>query len=439
MQILGPKRLNRALGRNLVDKGGATDLFSSAPLDLRFAQLKTLDPRVTFTRASTGTYVGADGLVKTATTNEARFDHNPTTGESLGLLVEEARTNSIRNNTMVGAVAGTPGTLPTNWTLVGIGGISSSIIGTGTENGITYIDVQVNGTPTASSFVNLIFETNITASSGQAWTSSIYVKLAAGSLTNTSIVTEVREVTAIGTFLANSTLTVTPTSAALNTQRASLTRTLNNALTTNVRPIISFQTTNGAAINITLRIGLPQLEQGAFATSVIPTTSATVTRAADVASVTGSNFSSWYNQTEGTVFADWVKIGASNFQAMATVSDGTTNNVISLGHGSGAPTNNARFDVNVSGSTQASLTLITGSIVGTRYLNAGAYKANDFAAASNGGTPLTDATGTIPTTSQLVIGANGAANGGFFNGTIKRLTYWPVRLANLTLQSITTP
>lgn len=64
-------------------------------LDLNFAQTKRLDPRVTFSRASSGTYTDVDGLIKSAATNVARFDHAPTTGESLGLLVEEARTNSL--------------------------------------------------------------------------------------------------------------------------------------------------------------------------------------------------------------------------------------------------------------------------------------------------------------------------------------------------------
>ena len=45
-----------------------------------------------------------------------------------------------------------------------------------------------------------------------------------------------------------------------------------------------------------------QLEQGAFSTSYIPTTTAAATRAADVATVTGANFSDWYNQTEGTFY-----------------------------------------------------------------------------------------------------------------------------------------
>ena len=64
-------------------------------LNLNFARSKTLDPRITFTRASTGTYVGSDGLIKTAVADEARFDHDPETGESLGLLIEGSRTNLI--------------------------------------------------------------------------------------------------------------------------------------------------------------------------------------------------------------------------------------------------------------------------------------------------------------------------------------------------------
>jgi hypothetical protein len=66
---------------------------SRPALGLDFAKTKRLDPRVTFTRASTGTFVGADGLIKTAASGVSRFDHNPTTGESLGLLVEGARIN----------------------------------------------------------------------------------------------------------------------------------------------------------------------------------------------------------------------------------------------------------------------------------------------------------------------------------------------------------
>ena len=65
-------------------------------LDLNFAATKRLDPRITYSRASTGTFVGSNGLIQSAAVNQARFEHNPLTGESLGLLVEDARTNLVR-------------------------------------------------------------------------------------------------------------------------------------------------------------------------------------------------------------------------------------------------------------------------------------------------------------------------------------------------------
>ena len=67
------------------------NVFPSVSLD--FENSKTLDPRITFTRSSVGTYVGADGLIKTAAADEPRFNHDPETGKSLGLLIEELRTN----------------------------------------------------------------------------------------------------------------------------------------------------------------------------------------------------------------------------------------------------------------------------------------------------------------------------------------------------------
>ena len=64
-------------------------------LDLNFAATKTLDRRITFTRDSVGTYTDETGYVKYASNNVPRFDHDPTTGESLGLLIEESRTNKF--------------------------------------------------------------------------------------------------------------------------------------------------------------------------------------------------------------------------------------------------------------------------------------------------------------------------------------------------------
>ena len=66
-------------------------------LNLDFARSRTLDPRITFSRTTTGTYMDSDGLIKVASADEARFDHRYVNGqlESLGLLVEESRSNIV--------------------------------------------------------------------------------------------------------------------------------------------------------------------------------------------------------------------------------------------------------------------------------------------------------------------------------------------------------
>jgi len=62
---------------------------------LDFTNTKTLDPRITFTRGSTATYFDNKGVMQSAASGVSRFDHNPSTGESLGLLIEEQRTNLL--------------------------------------------------------------------------------------------------------------------------------------------------------------------------------------------------------------------------------------------------------------------------------------------------------------------------------------------------------
>jgi hypothetical protein len=89
---------NSALARS-----GRATIRPSLLLD--FAKSKTLDSRITFTRGGIGTYTDANGLVKSATSNEARFDHNPITGESLGLLIEEQRTNLLQYTETYGAAS----------------------------------------------------------------------------------------------------------------------------------------------------------------------------------------------------------------------------------------------------------------------------------------------------------------------------------------------
>ena len=378
----------------------------------------------------------------TSTINSApRFDHNPTTGESLGLLVEESRTNSIRNNTMVGAVAGTPGTNPNLWLYASTqsNGLTVSIVGTGVENGINYIDYRFNGTTVASPAGCAIGFDNASAATGQTWTQSLYWKFAAGTTTGVNNwQLGIIETTAASVFVTGAFYTqAAPTANALITQRPVATRTLSGGATVGlVSATLNIPVVGNTAIDFTLRIGLPQLEQGAFATSVIPTSTAAATRSADVATISGSNFSSWYRQDEGTVYGDY--IGVSNISGgtrrlVEIGISGNTNDRIVVGYGA---TSLARLLVVVGGISQADLTPSVQQ--GLTVKLAAAFAANDFQLATNSSLSSVDSVGSVPSVSALSLGADfpGAANTNL-NGTIRRLCFWPKRLLASSLAAIT--
>jgi hypothetical protein len=404
-------------------------------LTLDFAKAKRVDPRVTFTRASTATYFDASGTLRSAANNAPRIDFNPSTLAAQGFLIEEARTNGIRNNTMVGAVAGTPGTVPTNWG-TGLVGLTQEVVGTGTEAGINYIDVRFSGTATGTQF-NVFWETTTGASTlnGITYTSSVYWKIAAGSLTNiSSSGLNLNGYDSGGAFLSGAYTagsyvgSVVPSATLTRLSRA---YTGNNASLAFGRPGVFFTTTVGAAIDITIRIGLPQLEQGAFATSVIPTTTTALTRSADVASV--NTLSPWYNAAASTVYAEWNTQANSVSRYLFEIQQNATSN--------------NRVDVNINTSNvvnprtvisgAASMTLAAGTYTaGTTAKIAFAYAQSDYASSLNGGSAVTSLAGNIP--SSLGIMYLGSLAGSvFINGYLRRITYYPRRLSNAELVSIT--
>jgi len=423
---------------------------SAASLDLAFAGAATLDPLVTFTRASTATRFDQNGVLQTVASDVARSnnnqDYDPVTLAPRGFLVEEQRTNSIRNNTMVGAVAGTPGTMPTNWqfTTSTVNGITRTVVGTGTENGITYVDIQYAGTAVGAGNVNITNEINtqISAVQNQVWTFTCYAKLVAGSFANTTArVLYVNSFTAAGAFDANGASPSSnfpvggPTSAALNTQRYFYTATLASATTVFVNGGVFITYNAGAVIDFTIRIGLPQLELGAFATSVIPTTTTALTRAQDRAVV--NTLSPWYNSVAGTFYAEFAvtqpSSGANQF--LARVSNNSYNNQIgdfvsTTGFAAISTASGGVFD------GLASTAIAVSANTVAKF--AGAYAANDLAACKDGGTVATDSTATIP--SGLTRFDLGSDHAGFNNvkaGYLRRVTYYPRRLTNAELQAIT--
>jgi hypothetical protein len=391
----------------------------------------SLDPRISFTRASTATYFNSAGTLTSAAINEARFDYNPSTLEARGLLIEEARTNSIRNNTMVGAVAGTPGTLPTNWS-TNIGGLTREIVGTGTQNGVTYIDIRLSGTTTATSG-SITFEpaTGVSATNGQSWAESAYLALIAGSIANiTAISLNADQRDSGGVFLASLSGADIKSNISASLTRFSQVHTTNNASIAFIQPFLRFAWANGAAIDITLRIGLPQLELGAFATSVIPTTTTALTRSADVASV--DTLSPWYNASQGTWYVEYLERAFNASHQVTYASDGTSAERIVININS----SNVLDGQIVSGGTDT-FAGNTPTLTAQNYKIALAYEANNAGISANGSAVTTDTSVTLPVgISNLRIGST-VTNLQFVNSTISRIAYYPRRLSNAELVSIT--
>jgi hypothetical protein len=414
-------------------------------LDLRFAESKSLVDAVsgqlliTFTRASTGTFVDSDGVIRSAGNDVPRFEHHPTTGECLGLLPEEQRVNSLPNNTMVGAVAGTPGTLPTNWVELSLAsGLTRQIVGTGTTVGISYIDIRLSGTTTNANGFNLAFAGNtaVAASTGQSWTASAYCQVVGGSLSNiTSAAVRVTERTGAGSFAGSSETAFTNSTGPYGVNRVTATRTL-GATAGAVQGNIFLTINSGVAIDITLRIGLPQLEQGAFVTSAIPTTGTAATRTADVVSITGANFSSWYRQDEGCVFVDAFNSAAPIGGAARRLFEFNNNSEAERFFSGFNTTTTLQTLVQDNSVIQANLTqAVPGPVSASKI--AASYRLDDLGIVANGGAVSSDTQCTLPTPTQLTIGYSTSGGNSTLNAPIRRLTYWPRRLDNFTLQSIT--
>ena len=364
-----------------------------------------------------------------------RFDYDPVTLAAKGLLIEEQRTNSIRNNTMRGAVVGTPGTLPTNWAYGQLSTLTTEIVSTGLEAGVNYVDIRISGTATTTALVYFEANSTVVAVNAQTWATALFVKRVGGTETNISVpTTTLRMSDSAGTnlgFVPGSTFSLPTSAAVLSACRFTSSYTTSNASTAFVMPALAFNA--AGAIDITIRIGLPQLELGAFATSVIPTTTTALTRAADVASMTGANFSSWYNQTEGTVAAEFSHFRPGGFPVIASINNGSLSDRINL-----IASTTAQFRGSVVAANVAQAEIATGTYtVNSIGKIAVATKANDFALAASSGVIQIDTSGTMPPVDRLQLGFQ---TGGLdvLNGHIRSFAYYPTRLSNETLQSLTT-
>ena len=245
----------------------------------------------------------------------ARLDHNPSTLAPLGLLIEEARTNVLTRSAEFSHA---------DW------GNNNLTITANAVNGLDGIASAELCVPTATSAGHFISATTAyTVPSAGSYQWSIYVKAAGYSKVG------LRENGATGAYASFNLATGT----VIDSGNAG-THTITNPSITSVgngwyRLSMTLTTAGASSITFALWIIDPtyvtgtfvsnwigdttsgvyvwgaQLEAGAFATSYIPTVAATVTRAADAASMTGVNFSSWYAATGGTFVVDYTLVGST--------------------------------------------------------------------------------------------------------------------------------
>lgn len=403
----------------------------------------------TFTRNSSATYFDSSGVLQTAAANTPRLDYEASgTGVPLGVLIEEARTNAIRNPRAEGAVAGTPGTPPTYWNYGSNYGITITNNGVVTVNNIPCLQLNFSGTATSSAYLGISFDSNITPPSlpvSTNYTQSQYVQIVSGSVANAQFVNR--------NFLYDTTNAVvgginqffSPSNSLTRITSTSTTPSSGNAPFRVIAWQLLFFFTSGSTYNFTLNIGAPQQETGAFATSVIfpPVGSpASATRAKDVftvpVSATGAN-GAWYTQGVGTLGAVGSRpdanTGTDGYPGLATLDDGTTNNALQLYI---STLGQDRYEeLRVSNSSVYSPGITSPDYVArSLYKPVMAFQNGSQGAAIDGTLQTAGTVPTIPTFTRLSVGALRGQNN-TWTGWVNRIWYMPTREPDHTLADYT--
>jgi hypothetical protein len=169
----------------------------------------------------------------------------------------------------------------------------------------------------------------------------------------------------------------------------------------------------------------------AFASSYIKTEASQVTRAADSASMTGTNFTSWFNNAEGTIYSNInllnANVGVSNLYEVRS----DNNNRLLYQANNAATLTTSR----ILGFTSGSATIVLDSPATVQQSLAIAYKTDDSARSTNGGAIVSDTSGSIANgMSSIDIGRAASVS---LNGHIKKIAYYPIRLSNTNLVALT--
>lgn len=374
----------------------------------------SLDPRVSFTRAlATATRFNSSGLLEVVAADAPRFDFDPVTLACRGLLVENSSQNLFINSedfTTWSAVT-TNRTLAAGISPSGLNNANKLAPTSGASAPNSYILKNVTKAASALPYTMSIFAkaaeyTQVVVlmhglSSGN--NAQTRVTLTDGSNTNPSVA---------GNFTAPS---VQVRNAGGGWWRIELTATTNTdtIVTGRIYPTLIGGTGDGTSGILAWGA---QLEAGAFATSYIPTTTTALTRNADVAVMTGTNFSDWWQSSKGGVLVRARPGTVSGVRPWLQFDDGTANEIIALR----VNTTNPELYIVDGGTPQAQID--AGTIAAnTDYSLTGWWATNDCKARLDSGAVVTDTSATIPTVTQARLGSDGT---NYLNGHLASISYY---------------
>ena len=397
------------------------------------AQLEQRSSVTAYTPTTTSAITNYIPQLMTAPANVARFDCDPITRNSLGLLIEESRVNLLTYSGSVGV---------TNWYLYfALVNLNTIISPDGTLTGTKLFSNTTSNFHVVYSSTITFTATSYTIScyAKKAELNFIYIReaLTSGSTAVNSFFN--LSTGALGTIASGRTGTIT--SVGNGWYRCSITATAVVSTTTiNFGCSVSDNTPSYTGDGYSgIYIWGAQLEAGAFATSYIPTVASTVTRATDQASMTGTNFSSWYNQAQGA-FCAYADTIATNPTAFSMVMEGkdTANGLCvgQLGVGASSSTANTTVYGAIGGSNQS-----IPCTWGPSITNKLAISYNNISLAVNSvngvNSTLTAFSG-LNVPASIFIGSRGISGGSLYlNGHIRKLSYYPVALSSSNLVALT--
>jgi hypothetical protein len=378
-----------------------------------------LDPRVTFARAgNTATRINSNGLIEVVNADLPRFDYDPITLACRGLLVEELRANL--------AVYSEEFILGSGWGLTNANRVVAAVSApNGAASVIKLEETAVSGVHTAG--------TNIGAVAvGAVYTASIFAKAAERTLIWITANAE-----PFRYFnLANGTA-ASPSNSTIVDLGDGWYRCTTTFTKTNTNGNFNFGTATSTATPVHLGVAGSgvylfgaQIEAGAFGTSYIPTEATAVTRNADVAAMTGTNFSDWWQAGRGGVLVRALPSTVSGTRPLIQFDDNTADNIIALR----GNTTNPELYIKA---TTDQATIDAGTIAAnTAYRLAGTWATDNCAANLNGGVPVLDTSATIPTATQMRLGSDGT---NYLNGHLQSIEYYNERILNSNLQVVSSP